>query len=642
MQVGTTIQNYRVVQFIGEGGMGQVWLAEHILLGRKVAIKALHAQLLRNVNIRARFKNEAATLALLQHPNIVTLLDYIEDEAGAYLVLEYVEGDPLDELIHKKTGPIPEPRLKDLFGQILQGFVYAHGKKVVHRDVKPSNFLLTPEGKVKMLDFGIAKLLHEDNRLTKTGTSMGTVLYMSPEQVRGEDVDYRSDIYSLGVTLFHMATGQGPYNAEATEFIVYDQIVNHPLPSPVALYPGVTSGIAALIDKATAKLAADRFQSCQEFYDALQHVGQQPAAPAAMATPAMQPAQQQAQTPATSAPVMTAVSTTADTREQAIRAAAVLTPSDNRKVHVQPDTQPGKNRKGIALILGGVGLLIVLALVFIFLVLPNLGSSEYKYVIASNLFVRSQPNENATTKVMVPYGAKVKVLARPTEGWVEFEGDGKKGFLSESYLVDEVEYRTLDNLCANPEAKELLRDSKHKRALAAYFTKNGFHSDLPTIMYKEVYGQDPDPQSIWMVRGLRGAVRYNSVITALKFEKGKWGKKEKWNNAVIIENKGASALRRLVAFRYLDDGTFTEIGSLDLGEYPNQYIRSVTSSIMDNYETGVYAQDVSIRERMSDGREGIALGRENSEELVHLVLWAGYGKFEVYSLQRKSRYRNWP
>ena len=638
MEIGTTIQNYRLVQFIGEGGMGQVWLAEHVLLGRKVAIKALHSQLLRNEQIRARFKNEAATLALLQHPNIVTLLDYIEDQAGAYLVLEYVEGDPLDDLIRLKTGPIPEARLKDLFGQILEGFVYAHGKRIVHRDVKPSNFLLTPEGKIKMLDFGIAKLLEQDNRLTKTGTSMGTVLYMSPEQVRGEDVDLRSDIYSLGVTLFHMATGQCPYSAESTEFIVYDQIVNHALPSPVDFYPGVTPGIVALIEKATAKHPADRFQDCQEFLNALQALGKE--------APAIDPAAQTS-TPEVK-PVAKPVTQAAPVAEtpasplEAIRAAASLTPEDNRMAVPKKESPAPKNRKGIVMVLAGVGALIAVAALVIFVILPNMGGSDYRYVIASNLYVRSQPSETATTKVMIPYGAKVKVVDRPTEGWVQFEGDGKKGYLSEAYLVEEVEFRTLDNLCANPEAKELLRDSKHKRALAAYFTKNGYHSDLPATLYKEVYGSEPDPESIWMVRGLPSSSQYNTVITALKLEKGKWGKKEKWNNAVIIENKRKRGMRRLVAFRYLDDGTYTDIGSLDLDAYDGLYMRSVTSSIMDSYETGDFGGDVAIRERMSDGREGILLGRDNADSSVYLILWTGYGKFDVLPLTQKRKYRYWP
>jgi serine/threonine protein kinase len=268
--LGKTIGNYKVTKFIGDGGMGQVWLAEHTLLGRKVAIKSLHPQFARNAGIRARFKQEAATLAHLQHPNIVALHDYIEEGDDAFLVMEYVEGTPLDELITHQTGPIPTEQLRELFGQILDGFVYAHSKRVVHRDIKPSNFLVTKDGNVKILDFGIAKILTESNqKLTKTGASMGTVLYMSPEQVRGEALDIRSDIYSLGVTLFQMATGQCPYNAESSEFLVYDQIVNKPLPPASQIYPGVTAAMEALISKATQKLAANRFQDCAEFKRAL-------------------------------------------------------------------------------------------------------------------------------------------------------------------------------------------------------------------------------------------------------------------------------------------------------------------------------------------------------------------------------------
>ncbi|HEX2900116.1 MAG TPA: serine/threonine-protein kinase, partial [Bacteroidia bacterium] len=167
-------------------------------------------------------------------------------------------------------GPIPTAQLRELFGQILDGFVYAHGKMVVHRDIKPSNFLVTRDGNIKILDFGIAKILTESNqKLTKTGANMGTVLYMSPEQVLGGPLDIRSDIYSLGVTLFQMATGQCPYDAESSEFLVYDQIVNKALPVASGIYPGVTADVEALISKATQKSAAQRFQDCTEFKRAL-------------------------------------------------------------------------------------------------------------------------------------------------------------------------------------------------------------------------------------------------------------------------------------------------------------------------------------------------------------------------------------
>lgn len=270
MEIGSTIQNYEVVRQIGVGGMGEVWLGRHKLIGREVAIKSLHKQLVQKESIRLRFKNEAATLARLQHPNVVALLDYHEDDEGVYLIMEYVEGMPLDEYIEQKSGPIPEPLLSQLFVQILAGVQYAHSKKIVHRDIKPSNFLITKDNNLKILDFGIAKLLDQsDHKLTKTGTAMGTVLYMSPEQVKGETVDHRSDIYSLGVTLFQMATGQCPYDKFTTEFYVYDQIVNHSLPNSKSIYPGVSDHIQFLIQRATEKNPVHRFQSSKDFSEAL-------------------------------------------------------------------------------------------------------------------------------------------------------------------------------------------------------------------------------------------------------------------------------------------------------------------------------------------------------------------------------------
>ena len=623
MQTNTTIQNYRLVSFIGEGGMGQVWLAEHTLLGRKVAIKALHPQLLRNAAIRARFKNEAATLAHLQHPNIVTLLDYIEDDHGAYLILEYVEGDPLDEYIQKKTGPIPEPRLKDLFSQILHGFIYAHHKRVVHRDVKPGNFLVTPDGRVKMLDFGIAKLLEEDRRLTKTGTSMGTVLYMSPEQVKGTEVDHRSDIYSLGVTLFHMATGQSAYNPESTEFIVYDQIVNHPLPPASAVYPAVSPGLETIIAKATAKLPQDRYQNCEAFLEDLNRLGQPtpitpPAPPATVSSAEASKSQPQAQAPIVAASLSTAP------------------PPPVKEPVPAPQALPPKKRSRawiwILVVLAVRSAAIPLAIIYG----PGLGTTEFKYVIASNLYVRSKPSEDASTKVMIPYGTKVQVVGRPTAGWVEFQGEGKKGFLKESYLVEEKVFLELDALCANEEAKELMRESTHKLALESFFQSKGYRADLAPQTYQEVYGGSPDPSKIWYVKGLPSNRAYNTVIPYIKLEKGEYRRNEKKNNVVIIENKADPDQRRLVAFRYKPDGTFTDIGSMDLSAYSGQYIRAVSRGDLSGYEVETTDMVQTINAYFKDGREGIALGQDGEAKEMTLILWKGYSKFDTYQLTRRT------
>jgi uncharacterized protein (TIGR02145 family) len=255
-----------VKSLLGEGGMGIVYLAEHVKLGRKVAIKVLHAHLASNESIRTRFMNEAKTMAELQHPNIVNLHDYHEDEFGLYLIMEYVDGKPLDEYIEQVSGPIPEEKAIQFFKQALSAFQYAHEKNVVHRDIKPSNLIITNEGKLKVLDFGIAKIVGNENyKLTKTGAHTGSVYYMSPEQVRGFDVDYRSDIYSLGITLYQMLTGYNPYVDLTTEYDIFEQIVKVPLPDPRTNYPAVSEHMVQVINKATQKNPLDRFNSCNDF-----------------------------------------------------------------------------------------------------------------------------------------------------------------------------------------------------------------------------------------------------------------------------------------------------------------------------------------------------------------------------------------
>ena len=274
--IGKKIHNYEIKSLLGEGGMGNVYLAVHTQLGRKVAIKSLHQQLVKNEGLRARFKQEANTMAHLQHNGIVTLFDYVEDERGLFLIMEFVEGTQLDEYIRNVSGPIPAERALPILNDILDAFAYAHEQGVVHRDIKPSNILITKDGKVKILDFGIAKMLSDSgNKLTKTGTQMGTVFYMSPEQVQGKEVDIRSDIYSLGITFYQMLTGVSPYDGMTTEFEVYSKIVAEPLPSANATYPGVPAALDLIIAKATAKKKEDRFQTCREFLSFLKNPSEQ-------------------------------------------------------------------------------------------------------------------------------------------------------------------------------------------------------------------------------------------------------------------------------------------------------------------------------------------------------------------------------
>lgn len=268
--IGKRILNYEIKSLIGEGGMGAVYMAEHLQVNRKVAIKVLHPKFLKNEEIKLRFKNEAATLSHLHHPNIVGLFDYLEDETGLYLIVEYVDGVQLDDYISNTTGPMPEEKAIPLMKQILSAFAYAHEKGVIHRDIKPANIIITKTNEVKILDFGIARILGETNNMTKTGTQMGTVFYMSPEQVQGKRADFRSDIYSLGVTFYQMLTGINPYQSLTTEYEVYTKIVKEDLPPANQIYPGVSQYLVSILKFALEKDPDLRFQNCNEILKELE------------------------------------------------------------------------------------------------------------------------------------------------------------------------------------------------------------------------------------------------------------------------------------------------------------------------------------------------------------------------------------
>ena len=262
------IPNYKIIKTLGEGGMGTVYLAEHELIGRKVAIKSLHSNLTSNKQFILRFRREAKLLASLDHPNIVRLNEYIEHEGRFFLIMEYVDGVELNAYINKVTGAMPENKLIILFSKILDAIAYAHRKGMIHRDLKPSNIIITKDESVKILDFGIAKLVKDNKELTKSGVQVGTVRYMSPEQVRAKKVDKLTDIYSLGVILYQMAVGKAPYN-NISAFDTQLKIVNDPLPKAQGINPKVSNKIQSVINQATQKDKKDRYLNCEDFLEAL-------------------------------------------------------------------------------------------------------------------------------------------------------------------------------------------------------------------------------------------------------------------------------------------------------------------------------------------------------------------------------------
>ncbi len=281
--IGEKIHHYQVTRLIGEGGMASVYEAVHEKLQSKVAIKVLNPVLTANHNIRQRFENEARFMASLTHANITRVIDYEERPGLLAIVMELLEGEDLNARTRRKGAMTLEEAVA-VFIQVLDAFDYAHQKGIVHRDVKPSNIFIEPSGTVKILDFGIAKLLSTGEDMTMTGTQMGTPVYMSPEQVNTDKtLDHRSDIYSLGVTLYYLLKGEPPYDVTTnSSFQIYTRIVQEPLP-PLGVYPEMD----IVIGKATHKDRNLRYQSCREFKAVLLENTQQQKKPQHRSAPAV-------------------------------------------------------------------------------------------------------------------------------------------------------------------------------------------------------------------------------------------------------------------------------------------------------------------------------------------------------------------
>lgn len=261
--------NYTTIRNIGKGAQGVVILARDKRLGREVAIKSLHSNLINNPTQKNRFVEEAKVLAQLNHPNIVTLYDYLSNSEGHHLIMEHISGNPLDKIIELETGAINEIRSINIFLQVLEGISHIHSKGILHRDIKPSNIMLDKSDRVKLLDFGIAKNNLNDTSLTRIGSNVGgTPMYMSPEHVGSDDITISSDIYCLGVTLWQMVTGKVPYPG-FSEAEINACILRDPLPNVQDIYPHVSSRMNDIIKTATSKNIKDRYLTCDDFINAI-------------------------------------------------------------------------------------------------------------------------------------------------------------------------------------------------------------------------------------------------------------------------------------------------------------------------------------------------------------------------------------
>ena len=269
-RVGTELAGHRVVGVIGRGGMSVVYLAEHIGLRRKVALKVLGPELADDDAFRQRFIRESQITARLDHPNIVTVYDAGEADGVLYISMQYVEGTDLERLLRAETRLEPG-RAVALISQAAAALDAAHAAGLVHRDVKPGNILLASDARSSsdrafLSDFGVTKRLETGAGITRTGQFVGTVDYVSPEQIRGEDVDGRADVYSLGCVLYRCLTGEVPFPRDTEVATIYAHLQDPP-PVPSERLPGLGDGFDAPIARALAKLPADRFDTCRDLAD---------------------------------------------------------------------------------------------------------------------------------------------------------------------------------------------------------------------------------------------------------------------------------------------------------------------------------------------------------------------------------------
>jgi eukaryotic-like serine/threonine-protein kinase len=361
--------DYEILKVLGAGGMGRVYQVRNVITDRVEAMKVLLPEIGGQEEVAARFLREIKVLAALNHPHIARLHTALTIDNQLVMIMEFVEGQAISGRLG--SGPIPVPDALTYIDQVLDALSYAHQQHVIHRDIKPANMMLTPDGTVKLMDFGIARTESEPTLLTAPGSTLGSMNYMSPEQVKGERTDERSDLYSLGISLYEMVTGERPFHGDSSFSLMAAHINQAPTP-PVELQPEMPAGLNQIILTSIAKSPAERFQSADAFRNAVKTVlrdlqesktmvqGSQDATAAGSRTPLPHVRTGPITRPKTQSPAPVPVSA-AVTASSAVTAGTAARPAASTVVGPPPPgpARPVSNR-GLLISLGAVVVLVVL------------------------------------------------------------------------------------------------------------------------------------------------------------------------------------------------------------------------------------------------------------------------------------------
>ncbi len=441
--IGEFINNYEIDEIIEEGGMSTVYLGIHKFLKKKVAVKMLNPMLQKNPQYKMRFLNEAKLLSRLNHPNIITLYDYIENDQGIFIITEYVKGQTLDEYVDLVTGPVPQSRAVKIIVQVLDAVGHMHSKNMIHRDIKPSNIMITSDDEIKLIDFGIAKHLRKNqNLITQGGSKLGTTIFMSPQQIKGKVLDRRTDIYSIGATLFYVLTGQYPYDKNLSEYEIYNKIVTQAFPDPAAFYVGVSDKMKTIIRKATENQPINRYQACEEFSIDLLSV-------------------QKKKTKGTSISLQTRIIDAAD-------------------IEIKKPVFGTGFWQNLIMLMAAIAFsaIIITGLYF-------LSQKDERRVIDNNAYLLEGDSLNAAKIENLHYGETVRIIKKPSDGivkkpWYKVKSlRNNIGYVYESNLAVSHAYVQINAIMGNSIAGNRI-PAEFKLALRDYFVENQYYENNET------------------------------------------------------------------------------------------------------------------------------------------------------------------